>query len=251
MSRSLVAPSRRMESDSISFGWYGKTPATGDFISRRLLKATVDRLDSWMQAGMTALRDTAPRGWDVAYASAPVWNALLPATVLVPDASLAIVAPSFDRVGRRFPLCLVASISPETLRRITSLAEYCSEVSRLVDDWLHIRVDVDEMDRRLPLVAERFLSDNGDETSMLSVIADVLGDAAQDDLKTVPLDAQSGFPWPDLARTFDPRARTSYWWTSRARGAQSRGFMHQGPLDAALFVTLFGRARGEAHGAVD
>jgi len=79
--------------------------------------------------------------------------------------------------------------------------------------------------------------------------AAVQAKAAHDDLTTVPLDAHSAFPWPDLVRSFDPRARTSYWWTSSARGALCRGLTHEGPLDVALFVTLFGRAQGEAHGS--
>ena len=250
MSRSLLATAIGMEGDATSFGWYGKTPATGDFISRRLAKSTVDRLDAWLQAGMTALRDAAPRSWEVSYASAPIWNALLPASLLTPEASLVVVAPSFDRVGRRFPLCLVTAIDDRTLRRITSLPGYCADVSRLVDDWLHAQVDADEVDRRLPLVAAPFLGED-ERASALSDIADVLGDAAQDDLTTVPLDTQSAFPWPDLVRTFDPRAITSYWWTSRTRGATTRGLTHEGSLDVGLFVTLFGAAQREAHGTAD
>jgi len=249
MSRPLVAAATRVERAAPSFGWYGKSPATGDFISRRLAKATIDRLDVWLQAGMTALRDASPGSWQGVYASAPIWNALLPATLLTSVPSLVVVAPSFDRVGRRFPLCLVTSIDAETLHRIASLPEYCADVSRLVDDWLHVRIEADEVDRRLPLVALRFASDDNDNASALSDITDVLGDAAHDDLTTVPLDAHSAFPWPDLVRSFDPRARTSYWWTSSARGALCRGLTHDGPLDVALFVTLFGRAQGEAHGS--
>jgi hypothetical protein len=102
----------------------------------------------------------------------------------------------------------------------------------------------------LPLVAAPFLGDD-ERASALSDIADVLGDAAQDDLTTVPLDSHSAFPWPELAQKFDPRAGTSYWWTSRTRGAMSRGFTHEGPLDVGLFVMLFGAAQGEAHGTAD
>ena len=82
----------------------------------------------------------------------------------------------------------------------------------------------------------------------LSDIAAVLGDAAIDsDLSTVPLGADSAFPWPDLARMFDPAGRTSYWWSAPRPGRLQSGLTHAGALDATLFVTLFGDAR-EPHG---
>jgi len=54
----------------------------------------------------------------------------------------------------------------------------------------------------------------------------------------VPLNAQTAFPWLDLAQRFDPSGTTSYWWTGASRA--TAGFIHDGPLDSALFVTLFG-----------
>ncbi|MGE5170901.1 MAG: type VI secretion system-associated protein TagF [Rudaea sp.] len=235
--------------DDIAFGWYGKRPSTGDFVSRRLPKALVDRLDLWLQAGMTALRERAPDAWQGRYAAAPVWNALIPSRILAPDACLAVVAASHDRVGRRFPMCVIVQLpgGRGALSRIASLPAYCAGLAALVDGAIRSPVGADDLDRQLSTLTAQFVRGEEAPVDDLSDIAAVLGDAAIDnDLATVPLGADSAFPWPDLARVFEPGGTTSYWWSAARPGRVQSGFTHAGALDAALFLTLFGDAR-DAH----
>jgi type VI secretion system protein ImpM len=239
-----------MTTAELTFGWYGKRPSAGDFVSRRLPRPLVDRLDLWLQAGMTALRERSPDTWQRGYAVAPVWNALVPAGVLAPDACLAVVAASQDRVGRRFPMCVIVQLrgGRDALVRITSLPGYCAGLSGLVEGSIRVSIGADEFDERLSALTTRFVRDASAPLDDLSDIAAVLGDAASgDDLSTVPLGADSAFPWPDLARMFDPAGRTSYWWSAPRPGRLQSGFTHAGALDATLFVTLFGDAH-EPHG---
>src|SRR5690242_21900210 len=92
---------------AVAVGWYGKSPAAGDFVSRRLSRPVIAALDRWFQSGMTALRERMPDAWHRFYAKAPVWRTLLPAHAIAPQPCLAVVAASSDRVGRSFPFGIV------------------------------------------------------------------------------------------------------------------------------------------------
>ena len=114
-----------------------------------------------------------------------------------------------------------------------------------------VLVDIGEVVRRIPRAkvlspaAEHriHVRDDAAEVTDLSDITDVLGTAGLDgSLSTVPLTVRSVFPWPDLIETFDPNARTSYWWRNAEHGRMHSGFTHEGALDATLFSTLFGTA---------
>ena len=122
-------------------GFYGKLPATGDFVGRRLPFDFVQRFDAWMA------RHLAPLIGD------PAWPAGLPLRFLAgPAASFGpaagIVLPSADKVGRRFPLGLavVLPAAPLALTRAESwfaaLAEAGLEATdgRLVADELEMRL---------------------------------------------------------------------------------------------------------------
>jgi type VI secretion system protein ImpM len=249
MSRKVVTVA--MSEPAPIAAWYGKSPSIGDFVSRRLSKGIVDTLHSWFQSGMAAIRERAPDAWERHYAAAPVWNALLPAHVVSPKACIAVVAASFDRVGRRFPLCVLVEL-PEgnaSLARITSLPDYCASLSRLVDQSIRAPVGADELDRRLSILAPEFFRGEDSQADDLSDIVAVLGDAARDsDLTTVPLSAEAAFPWPELAGTFDVAGTTSYWWSAVRPGRLQGGFTHRGALDASLFVMLFGDSRNDSEG---
>lgn len=226
--------------DGLTFGWYGKSPSTGDFVSRRLARTSIHTLDRWFQAGMTALRERAPQTWERDYGMAPIWSALLPARIVSAEACLAVIAASNDRVGRRFPFCVVATLGGTTLARMTSLADCSETVARLVEQSIRASLSSDAFDRELAPLASRFVRDDTGEVSDIGALLDEL-EIESDDLATVPLTATSAFPWPDLARTFDPAGTTSYWWARVPPGRlASGGFTHSGMLDSTLFVTLFG-----------
>lgn len=229
-------------------GWYGKMPSTGDFVSRRLTRPTINEVDRWCEVGMLALREGAPDTWQNSYAAAPTWNALVPARVIAPHACLVAVAASTDRVGRRFPVCVVASPPPGALAHIASLGEYGEAMSTLVEQSTHAAIGIDEFDARLAALAARYFDDratgaSGDDSDIGAVLGELAIDAA--DLVTVPLGAHAAFPWPDLAHTFEPEGATSYWWGHRAGAPSPGGFTHRGTLTPSLFVMLFGEPAAE------
>ncbi|WP_181164577.1 type VI secretion system-associated protein TagF [Amaricoccus solimangrovi] len=75
-------------------GFFGKLPATGDFVSRGLSGARVAALDRWIS------RHVAPRGPAAAFCF------LHPA--LPTESTTGVVLPSRDGAGRAFPLTLAA-----------------------------------------------------------------------------------------------------------------------------------------------
>lgn len=76
---------------------FGKMPAHGDFVARGLESGERGALDAWLSASLAAARATP--AFDDLYDRAPPWRCR---TV----AGAGAIAPSQDRVGRRFPLLL-------------------------------------------------------------------------------------------------------------------------------------------------
>jgi len=94
-------------------GWYGKLPTLGDFASRRLEPSFIDPWDAWLAEGIAALRAQAGDAWLDAYLASPVWRfVLMPGVVGLNTAMAGVLMPSVDRVGRYFPLTLIAPITP-------------------------------------------------------------------------------------------------------------------------------------------
>jgi type VI secretion system protein ImpM len=93
-------------------GLHGKLPAHGDFVRRALPPSFCEPWDAWLQAGMTAARESLGEAFDAAWAGAPAWRFALPPGACGPEAVAGVMAPSMDSVGRRFPLTLAATTLP-------------------------------------------------------------------------------------------------------------------------------------------
>ena len=89
----------------------GKLPAHGDFVSRGLDPAERDAWDAWGASALDALRAVAGAQFEAAHAAAPAWRF----TAVRGGAwSAGALAPSVDRVGRRYLLLLgVDGLAPE------------------------------------------------------------------------------------------------------------------------------------------
>jgi type VI secretion system protein ImpM len=93
-------------------GWYGKLPARGDFVSRRLPPAFVLRWDAWLQSAIGSGSERLGTRWRECYSSAPVWRFLLSPGLLTEGAVAGVLMPSADRVGRSFPLTIASVFAP-------------------------------------------------------------------------------------------------------------------------------------------
>ncbi len=93
-------------------GLYGKLPSHGDFLQRAVGDAFVNDWDAWLQAGLSSSRRALGDGWLDVYLTSPVWRFALAGGVLGVPAWAGVLMPSVDRVGRYFPLTLVAELPP-------------------------------------------------------------------------------------------------------------------------------------------
>ncbi len=91
-------------------GAYGKLPALGDFFRIAPPAGFVEPWDSWLQMAMTAgIARLGPR-WQDCFLTAPIWRFSLSAGLAGRLPVWGVLMPSVDRVGRLFPLTLVAPI---------------------------------------------------------------------------------------------------------------------------------------------
>ena len=91
-------------------GFYGKLPALGDFVGRRLGRDFVTPWDDWLQLSMAASRNQLGDAWLDTYLTSPLWRFVLSAGVCGEEARAGVLMPSVDRVGRNVPLALVTTL---------------------------------------------------------------------------------------------------------------------------------------------
>jgi type VI secretion system protein ImpM len=96
---------------AIAVGFYGKLPCNGDFLQRRVPQEFVDVWDPWLQECIHASREALREDWLNAYLTSPVWRFVLAEGVCGSGAYAGVMLPSVDRVGRYFPLTIIAQLN--------------------------------------------------------------------------------------------------------------------------------------------
>ncbi len=92
-------------------GYHGKLVAKGDFVTRRLPRTFVDPWDSWLQDVVGGSRARMGEAWLDSYLTSPIWRFALSAGLCGEGAAAGVLMPSVDRVGRYFPLTIVAMLA--------------------------------------------------------------------------------------------------------------------------------------------
>jgi type VI secretion system protein ImpM len=90
------------------FGAFGKIPALGDFFRLGVAADFVPPWDAWLQATLLSAEQALGARFEGCYMSAPIWRFALPPGVAGQQGVVGVMMPSIDRVGRRFPLTLLA-----------------------------------------------------------------------------------------------------------------------------------------------
>lgn len=99
----------------MSLGFFGKLPAHGDFVERDLPQEFVVQWDQWLQTGIQGSQDVLGERWSELYQSAPPWHFAISKNVCGELGWTGVMAPSLDRVGRRFPVTLAAELPEDAL----------------------------------------------------------------------------------------------------------------------------------------
>lgn len=144
-----IAPSRAP-------GLYGKLPARGDFLSRRLDADFIAGWDEWLQRVMRESREALGAHWLECFLSAPVWRFVVPAGMYSKTGWVGLMLPSVDRVGRYFPLTVAAPLHHDSIDVPSTLARalpWLDSIDALALEALQPELDFDVFDQRLAALA--------------------------------------------------------------------------------------------------
>jgi type VI secretion system protein ImpM len=136
----------------VQVGLYGKLPSHGDFLRRRTSDAFVDVWDNWLQECIATSRSALADRWLDAYLTSPVWRFACAAGVCGGEPLVGVMVPSVDRVGRYFPLTLVAEVPPHVgvLAAATSATSFFQNAEQLLLETLEAeQVDFESFDARV------------------------------------------------------------------------------------------------------
>src|SRR5262245_41102935 len=136
----------------MELGLYGKLPSHGDFLRRRASDAFVETWDGWLQEGMVASRAALGERWLDVYLTSPAWRFACAAGVCGAEPVIGLLVPSVDRVGRYFPLTLVAELPRQLslLSAASATAMFFASLEQLVVDTLQSDpVDFETFDARV------------------------------------------------------------------------------------------------------
>ncbi|MBV8472042.1 MAG: type VI secretion system-associated protein TagF [Hyphomicrobiales bacterium] len=95
-------------------GLYGKAPAFGDFVVRRLPSTFVRPWDDWLSRSLAASRQQIGEGWTHAYLSSPPWRFALDPGLAGETGWIGVLVSSIDQFRRCYPITLAIPLPAET-----------------------------------------------------------------------------------------------------------------------------------------
>jgi type VI secretion system protein ImpM len=202
----------------VATGWFGKLPSFGDFAVRRLPSAFMQRWDDWLQHGLLAAREALGDDWLRGRAGAPLrrfW--LSPGVVDARGAWTGVLTPSFDRVGRSFPLTLTARLPAQasTLAVAIGARYWFAVLDAVTRRALDGALTVDALEEELAQPAVRVLAPKPDANAG-ALARTLLHQFARTERSVrerapqVALNDADAAPWPVTAPC-------SVWWCGEAR----------------------------------
>lgn len=119
-------------------GFYGKVPATGDFISRHLSREFIDFWDQWLQEALEKSRTNLGDEWLQYYLVSPLWRFTLSSGICQENAWAGVLMPSVDKVGRYFPMTIAVPLAPDSilLNQCTVHAGWYEKAEKILLDML-------------------------------------------------------------------------------------------------------------------
>ena len=165
----------------LEIGLYGKLPSHGDFLRRRAPDSFVSVWDAWLQDALAASRAALGDRWLDVYLTSPAWRFAASAGVFGAEPFGGVMVPSVDRVGRYFPLTIVAQL-PQHLAPLGAAIEanpFFERAERLVIDTLESdEIDFEAFDGNVEML--------GDVLEPLCELPRLILDPAAADILTAP-----------------------------------------------------------------
>jgi type VI secretion system ImpM family protein len=144
-------------SGAVGIGFYGKLPSHGDFLRRRVSDAFVGVWDGWLQECIAASRASLAERWLDVYLTSPAWRFSAAAGACGPAPVVGVIAPSVDKVGRYFPLTVVAQLPPDAnvVAAATKTGAFFDKIERLVIETLATdALDIERFDEQLMMLGQ-------------------------------------------------------------------------------------------------
>ncbi|MCB1956981.1 MAG: type VI secretion system-associated protein TagF [Rhodocyclaceae bacterium] len=137
-------------------GWYGKLPATGDFVSRRLSPEFVTAWDAFLGDAIAGSKALLGEAWLEHYLASPIWQFVAFPPVCGAGAWVGLMMPSVDRVGRYFPLTICSRLAtvPDTLEEADALLDWLSTLEGAALGALNPEATIDDFEAALLRQAE-------------------------------------------------------------------------------------------------
>jgi type VI secretion system protein ImpM len=226
-------------------GFYGKLPCRGDFLQRRAPMPFVDVWDAWLQECMHASREQLQEAWLDAYLTGPVWRFVLDAGVCGDDSYAGILVPSVDRVGRYFPLTVVAHLEAGhcPLDIACDASAWFEAAETLVLDALEAEMlDIEAFDESVAALRQPLATERASESSSLM---HALSDGAtpmQSTRWNVPLESAQSlqrainvFAYREMSRAMKP---LTLWWTEGSQTLRASWLTLRGLPEARSFASM-------------
>jgi type VI secretion system protein ImpM len=229
---------------SVEIGLFGKLPSHGDFLRRRASDAFVDAWDAWLRECLAASREALGERWLDVYLTSPAWRFALAAGTCGPAPVIGLMVPSVDRVGRYFPLTLVANLPPDVnpIAAITASAAFFERAERLIIETLETEeIDFERFDEQVVKLGEALDSITLPPRIVLDpAAAAMLSDGAH--LWQIPIGSAAELA-PVFEQLLSQRLSSMYeplvlWWTEGSSAVEPSCLIAKGLPHPNTFVAL-------------
>jgi type VI secretion system protein ImpM len=136
----------------VDVGLFGKLPSHGDFIRRRVSDQFIDAWDGWLRQCLSKSQAALGDRWVDVFLTSPAWRFVAAARACGPSPVIGLMVPSVDRVGRFFPLTLVAELPDDvTLVGAANAATpfFAAAERLLIDTLADEQIDFESFDQRV------------------------------------------------------------------------------------------------------
>ena len=229
----------------VNVGFYGKLPCRGDFLQRRAPQDFVDAWDVWLQEGLHESRLRLQEAWLDSYLTGPVWRFVLSAGICGSGVYAGLLVPSVDRVGRYFPLTVLAQLTAEEcpLSVACGMSAWFDSAEALAIEAVSAEaLDFDVFDEQIALLREQLDAEIAAESSHLTeLFCDdrFPGEAHRWQVPLRAVDSLQGainvYAWREMNRTLQPLA---LWWTQGSSALAPSWLATRGLPDASASVAM-------------
>jgi len=137
-------------------GYYGKAPATGDFIKHNLPRAFIEPWDDWLQTLLAFSKEQMADEWLDIYLTSPIYRFVLTPGICGELGWRGVVMPSVDRVGRYFPMTICSPLGSgkNPFQYILQESQWFSKAESLVLSVLEDNFSAESLNASLNTLGE-------------------------------------------------------------------------------------------------